>query len=124
MVFEGEKESPPGKPAGTVGFVFSPGKPAGTVGGGAPAENGWRFGWLALLRNTEPVDDGLDLAGGEGFALGIVADGLQFVPEHVVAADECHEVLDGGFGGAVGEEEEGKFFLCVCSNGESVHDKV
>ena len=49
--------------------------------------------------------------------MGIIAHLLEFVPEHVVAADEGHEVFDGGVGGAVGEIEEGQFFFGVGFHG-------
>ena len=65
-----------------------------------------------------PIDDGGDLARGEGFAFAPVAHGLEFVPEHVVAADEGHEAVDSGVGDAVGEVEEGQFFFGV---GADVH---
>ena len=58
------------------------------------------------------------MARGEGFAFAPVAHGLEFVPEHVVAADEGHEAVDSGVGDAVGEVEEGQFFFGV---GADVH---
>ena len=70
------------------------------------------------LGSPEPVENGLDFAGCEGFSAVVVAHFLQFVPQHVVAAYHGHEVLDGGFGGAVGEVEEGEFFLGV---GAGIH---
>ena len=71
-----------------------------------------RWRWRAwALRSPEPVEDGLDFAGGEGFSVVVVAHLLQFVPQHVVAADHRLQVLDGGLRGAVGEVEEGEFFL-------------
>ena len=65
------------------------------------------------LGSPKPVENGLDFAGCEGFSAFIVAHLLQLVPQHVVAAYHRHEVLDGGFGGAVGEVEEGEFFLGI-----------
>ena len=65
------------------------------------------------LGSPEPVENGLDFAGCEGFSAFVVAHLLQFVPQHVVAADHHLQVLDGGLRGAVGEVEEGEFFLGV-----------
>ena len=67
------------------------------------------------LGSPEPVENGLDFTWREGFSAVVVAHFLQLVPQHVVAAYHGHEVLDGGFGGAVGEVEEGEFFLGVCA---------
>lgn len=73
-----------------------------------------RWRWRAwALRSPKPVENGLHFAGCEGFSVVVVAHLLQFVPQHVVAADHGHEVLDGGLRGAVGEEEEGEFFFGV-----------
>ena len=65
------------------------------------------------LGSPEPVENSLYFTWREGFSAFVVAHFLQFVPQHVVAAYHGHEVLDGGFGGAVGEVEEGEFFLGV-----------
>lgn len=70
------------------------------------------------LGSPKPVANCLDFAGREGFSAVVVAHFLQFVPQHVVAAYHGHEVLDGGFWGAVGEVEEGEFFLGV---GAGIH---
>ena len=67
------------------------------------------------LGSPEPVANGLDFAGCEGFSAVVVAHFLQFVPQHVVAAYHGHEVFDGGLRGAVGEVEEGEFFFGVCA---------
>ena len=71
-----------------------------------------------VLRGAEPVDDGFRFAWGEGFSFFVIAHGLELIPEHVVAADHHHEVVDRYAGGAVGEVEEGQFFFCV---GADVH---
>ena len=65
------------------------------------------------LRGTNPVDDGLHLAGCEDLVGGFVAGRQEFVAEHVVAADECHEVVDGHAGRAVGEVQQRQLFLTV-----------
>ena len=70
---------------------------------------------LRGFRGSDPVEDGLHLAGCEDFAGVFVAGGEEFVAEHVVAADDGHEVVDGDAWGAVGEVEEGEFFLGVCA---------
>jgi len=70
----------------------------------------WRVWFFTGPRSSQ---NGLDLAGCEVFSAVVVAHFLQFVPQHVVTAYHGHEVLDGGFGGAVGEVEEGEFFLGV-----------
>ena len=72
---------------------------------------------LRTFRGSEPIENGLHLAGRKGLAVGIIAHLLEFVPEHVVAADEGHEVFDGGVGGAVGEVEEGQLFFGVGFHG-------
>ena len=66
-----------------------------------------------FLRGPDPVEDGLHLAWCEDLAGVFVAGGEEFVAEHVVAADDGHEVVDGDAWGAVGEVEESEFFLGV-----------
>ena len=73
------------------------------------------------LRSPQPVENSLYFTRREGFSAFVVAHRLEFVPEHVVAADEGHEVFDGGFGGAVGEELQGEFFLAVRADFELFH---
>ena len=70
-----------------------------------------------VLRGAQPVDDGFRFARGEGFSLFVIAHGLELVPEHVVAADHHHEVVDRYARGAVGEVEEGQFFFGVGFHG-------
>ena len=70
-----------------------------------------------VLRGAEPVDDGFRFAWGEGFSLFVIAHGLELVPEHVVAADHHHEVVDRYARGAVGEVEEGQLFFGVGFHG-------
>ena len=70
------------------------------------------------FRGPNPVEDGLHLAWCEDFAGVFVAGGEEFVAEHVVAADDGHEVVDGDAWGAVGEVHQGQLFLakCTCLN--------
>ena len=65
------------------------------------------------LGSPEPVENSLDFTWRECFSAFVVAHLLQLVPQHVVAADHHLQVLDGGFGGAVGEVHQGQFFLGV-----------
>ena len=65
-------------------------------------------------------DDGADLSWREGFAGGVVAGLLEFVPEGCAAANPRHEVVDGCAGGAAGEVQEGKLLLGVRPDGEFI----
>ena len=79
-------------------------------------------GLFRCLWGSQPVDDGLHLAWCEGLASGIIAHFLQLVPEHVVAADECHQVLDCRLWRTVGEVHQSQLFLAVCANDKRFHD--
>ena len=73
------------------------------------------------LRSPNPVENGLYFTWREGFSAFVVAHLLQLVPQHVVAADHRLQVLDGRLGRAVGEVQQGEFFLAVCANREVIH---
>ena len=67
------------------------------------------------LGSPKPVENGLDFTWREGFSAFVVAHLLQLIPQHIVAAYHHLQVLDGRLRRAVGEVEEGQFFLAVCA---------
>ena len=69
--------------------------------------------WSMFSGFTQLRDDGADLPGREGFAGGVVAGLLEFVPKRVASTNPAHQVIDGGSRAAVGEVQEGKFLLGV-----------
>jgi hypothetical protein len=75
-------------------------------------------GWRAMAKHyvsgfTQLCDYGADLSWREGFAGGVVAGLLEFVPEGCAAANPRHEVVDGCTRVAAGEVQEGKLLLGV-----------
>ena len=75
--------------------------------------NNFEFSFPGKLRFPELCDYGADLSWREGFAGGVVAGLLEFVPEGCAAANPRHEVVDGCARVAVGEVQEGKLLLGV-----------
>ena len=69
--------------------------------------------WSMFSGFTQLCDYGADLSWREGFAGGVVAGLLEFVPEGCAAANPRHEVVDGCARVAVGEVQEGKLLLGV-----------
>ena len=69
--------------------------------------------WSMFSGFTQLCDYGADLSWREGFAGGVVAGLLEFVPEGCAAANPRHEVVDGCTRIAVGEVHKGKLLLGV-----------
>ena len=78
----------------------------------------WRniFSWFSQLLHDCP-----HLSGREGFARGVIACLLEFVPERFASANPSHEVVDCRARITVGEVQEGKLLLRVWVNGKSFH---
>ena len=78
----------------------------------------WRniFSWFSQL-----LHDCAHLSGREGFARGVIACLLEFVPERLASANPSHEVVDCRARITVGEVQEGKLLLRVWVNGKSFH---
>ena len=78
----------------------------------------WRniFSWFSQLLYDCP-----HLSGREGFARGVIACLLEFVPERFASANPSHEMVDCRARITVGEVQEGKLLLRVWVNGKSFH---
>ena len=70
----------------------------------------WRniFLWFSQL-----LHDCAHLSGREGFARGVIASLLEFVPERLASANPSHEMVDCRARITVGEVQEGKLLLGV-----------
>ena len=74
--------------------------------------------WSMFSGFPQLCDYGADLSWCEGFAGGVVAGLLEFVPEGCASANPRHEVVDGCARVAVGEVQEGKLLLGVRPDGK------